>query len=117
MNIIVVGLNHRTASVELRERVAVSDAVLPEAVARPQSAPGVAEALILSTCNRVELYAVVRDTAQGFDSLKEYLLKMAPTVSAEELVPYLRCLDGHEAISHLFRVTSSLDSMVVGEPQ
>jgi len=117
MNIIVVGLNHRTASVELRERVAVSDAVLAEAVARLKCAPGVAEALILSTCNRVELYAVVRDTAQGFESLKEYLLKIAPTVSAEELVPYLRCFDGQEAISHLFRVTSSLDSMVVGEPQ
>jgi glutamyl-tRNA reductase len=117
MNIIVVGLNHRSASVELRERLAVPDTVLSEAVARLKGAPGVTEALILSTCNRVELYAVVRDTAQGFESLKEYLMKIAPTVSAEELIPYLTYFDGHEAIRHLFRVTSSLDSMVVGEPQ
>jgi glutamyl-tRNA reductase len=117
MNIIVVGLNHRSASVELRERLAVPDSVLSEAVARLKGAPGVDEALILSTCNRVELYAVVRDTAQGFESLKEYLMKIAPTVSAEELIPYLTYFDGREAIRHLFRVTSSLDSMVVGEPQ
>jgi glutamyl-tRNA reductase len=117
MNIIVVGLNHRSASVELRERLAVPDSVLSEAVARLKEAPGVTEALILSTCNRVELYAVVRDTAQGFESLKEYLMKISPTVSAEELIPYLTYFDGHEAIRHLFRVTSSLDSMVVGEPQ
>jgi glutamyl-tRNA reductase len=117
MNIIVVGLNHRSASVELRERLAVPDTVLPGAVARLKGAPGVDEALILSTCNRVELYAVVRDTAQGFESLKEYLMKIAPTLSAEDLIPYLTYFDGHEAIRHLFRVTSSLDSMVVGEPQ
>ena len=117
MNIIIVGLNHRTAPVELRERLAVPDSRLPEAVARLKGWPGVAEALILSTCNRVELYAVVKDTALGFESLREYFVKIAPTVSGEELVPYLYYFDGHDAIRHLFRVTSSLDSMVVGEPQ
>jgi glutamyl-tRNA reductase len=117
MNIIVVGLNHRTASVELRERLAVPDSRLPQALVKLKGGSGIDEALILSTCNRVELYAVVRDTAQGFESLKEYLMKIAPTVSAEDLVPYLYYFDGHEAIRHLFRVTSSLDSMVVGEPQ
>jgi glutamyl-tRNA reductase len=117
MNIIIVGLNHRTAPVELRERLAVPESRLPEAVARLKGWPGVAEALILSTCNRVELYAVVKDTALGFESLREYFVKIAPTVSGEELVPYLYYFDGHDAIRHLFRVTSSLDSMVVGEPQ
>jgi len=117
MNIITVGLNHRTAPVELRERLAVPESRLPEAVARLKGWPGVAEALILSTCNRVELYAVVKDTALGFESLREYFVKIAPTVSGEELVPYLYYFDGHDAIRHLFRVTSSLDSMVVGEPQ
>ena len=71
MNIITVGLNHRTASVELRERLAVPESRLPEAVARLKGWPGVAEALILSTCNRVELYAVVKDTALGFESLRD----------------------------------------------
>ena len=117
MNIITVGLNHRTSPVELRERLAVTESRLPEAVARLKAWPGVAEALILSTCNRVELYAVVRDTAEGFESLKEYLVKIAPSVAGEDLVPYLYYFDGHAAIQHLFRVTSSLDSMVVGEPQ
>jgi len=117
MNIIIVGLNHRTAPVELRERLAVPESRLPEAVARLKGWPGVAESLILSTCNRVELYAVVKDTALGFESLREYFVKIAPTVSGEELVPYLYYFDGHDAIRHLFRVTSSLDSMVVGEPQ
>jgi glutamyl-tRNA reductase len=117
MNIIVVGLNHRTASVALRERLAVPDSRLPQALATLKGGSGIDEALILSTCNRVELYAVVRDTAQGFGSLKEYLLKIAPTVSVEDIVPYLYYFDGDEAIRHLFRVTSSLDSMVVGEPQ
>jgi glutamyl-tRNA reductase len=117
MNIIVVGLNHRTASVELREHLAVSEARLPEALARLKRWPGVTEGVILSTCNRVELYAVVKDTSHGFDSLREYLLKMAPAISHDDLAPYLYYFDGSHAIRHLFRVTASLDSMVVGEPQ
>ncbi len=117
MNIIAVGLNHRTASVELREQLAVTESRLAEALARLKRWPGVAEGIILSTCNRVELYAIVKDTAQGFDSLREYFLKIAPTVSLEELAPNLYYFDGHDAIRHLFRVTASLDSMVVGEPQ
>jgi glutamyl-tRNA reductase len=117
MNIVAVGLNHRTASVELRERLAVTEGRLPEALAALKGWPGVTEGLILSTCNRVEVYAVVRDTAQGFDSLREYLLKTSPAVCHEDLAPYLYYVDGADAIRHLFRVTASLDSMVVGEPQ
>jgi glutamyl-tRNA reductase len=117
MNIIAIGLNHRSASVELRERIAVPETRLAEALARLKGWPGIAEALILSTCNRVELYAVVKDTEHAFDSLREYLVKIDPTVSHEELAPYLYYLDGQDAIRHLFRVTASLDSMVIGEPQ
>jgi glutamyl-tRNA reductase len=117
MNIITVGLNHRTASVELRERLAVPESRLPEAVARLKEWPGVTEAFILSTCNRVELYAVVKETAQGFCALREYLVKITPAVSHDDLVPYLYYFDGNDAIRHMFRVASSLDSMVVGEPQ
>jgi glutamyl-tRNA reductase len=117
MNIIAVGLNHRTATVELRERLAVPEARLPEALAKLKLWPGVGESMILSTCNRVEVYAIVKETADGFESLREYLVKTAPTVCHEDVAPYLYYFDGADAIRHLFRVTASLDSMVVGEPQ
>jgi glutamyl-tRNA reductase len=117
MNIIAVGLNHRTAPVELRERLAVTEVRLPEALARLKRWPGIDEGVILSTCNRVELYAVVKDTELGLESLREYMVTVAPDVSPEQVEPHLYRLDGAEAIRHLFRVAASLDSMVVGEPQ
>jgi len=117
MNIIAVGLNHRTAPVELRERFAVSDSRLPEALARLKRWPGIDEGVILSTCNRVELYAVVKETAHGVESLRDYLVTLASDITWERLEPHLYGLDGAEAIRHLFRVAASLDSMVLGEPQ
>jgi glutamyl-tRNA reductase len=117
MNIVVVGLNHKTASIELREQLAVPEARLPEALARLKCWPGVAEAVVLSTCNRVELYAVVKETSQAFASLREYLVTIAPGLSQEAIMPYLYYLDGQDAVRHLFRVAASLDSMVIGEPQ
>src|SRR2546426_7277501 len=117
MNIIAVGLNHRTAPVELRERFAVSDSRLPEALARLKRWPGIDEGVILSTCNRVELYAVVKETAHGVESLRDYLVTLASDINWERLESHLYCLDGAEAIRHLFRVAASLDSMVLGEPQ
>lgn len=117
MNIIAVGLNHRTAPVELRERLAVTEARLPEALARLKRWPGIDEGVILSTCNRVELYAVVKDTELGLESLSEYMVTIAAGVSPEQVEPHLYRLDGAEAVRHLFRVAASLDSMVIGEPQ
>ena len=117
MNIIAVGLNHRTAPVELRERLAVTESRLPEALARLKRWPGIDEGVILSTCNRVELYAVVKDTELGLESLSEYMVTIAADVSPEQVAPHLYRLDGAEAVRHLFRVAASLDSMVVGEPQ
>lgn len=117
MNIIAVGLNHRTAPVELRERLAVTESRLPEALARLKRWPGIDEGVILSTCNRVELYAVVKDTELGLESLREYMVTIAADVSPEQVEPHLYRLDGAEAVRHLFRVAASLDSMVVGEPQ
>ena len=117
MNIVAVGLNHRTAPVELRERLAVPEARLPEALARLKRWPGIDEGVILSTCNRVELYAVVKDTELGLESLSEYLVTIAADVSPEQVEPHLYRLGGAEAVRHLFRVAASLDSMVIGEPQ
>ena len=81
MNIVAVGLNHRTAPVELRERLAVTEARLPDALARLKRWPGIDEGVILSTCNRVELYAVVKDTELGLESLSEYMVTIAADVS------------------------------------
>jgi len=117
MNIIAVGLNHRTAPVELRERLAVPEARLPEALARLKRWPEIDEGIILSTCNRVELYAVVKDTEMGLESLREYMVTIAPDVSPGQVEPHLYRLDGADAVKHLFRVSASLDSMVIGEPQ
>jgi glutamyl-tRNA reductase len=117
MNIVAVGLNHRTAPIDLRERLAVSEAGLPGALARLKRWPGIAEGVILSTCNRVELYAVVKETERGIGSLREFMMTLAPEIRHEQVLPHLYCLDGQEAIRHLFRVAASLDSMVVGEPQ
>lgn len=117
MNIVAVGLNHRTAPVELRERLAVTEARLPEALARLKRWPGIHEGIILSTCNRVELYAVVTDTELGLESLSEYLVTMAADVGPGQLDPHLYRLDGADVVTHLFRVAASLDSMVIGEPQ
>src|SRR5205809_2288345 len=114
MNIIAVGLNHRTAPVELRERFAVSESRLPEALAQLKRWPGIDEGVILSTCNRVELYAVVKETAHGVESPRDYQVTLASDISLEQLEPHLYSLDGAEAIRHLFRVAASLDSMVVG---
>ena len=117
MNIVAVGLNHRTAPVELRERLAVTEARLPEALARLKRWPGIDEGVILSTCNRVELYAVVKDTEFGLESLSEYMVTIAADVSPGQVEPHLYRLDGADAVKHLFRVSASLDSMVIGEPQ
>ncbi len=117
MNIIVVGLNHRTAPVELRELLAIPDSRMGEALARLLAYPGIKEAMYLGTCNRVEVYAVVEKGDWGFRKLEDFLVATHFSLSSEDLLPHLYRYSDEEAISHLFRVSASLDSMVVGEPQ
>ncbi len=117
MNIVIVGLNHRTAPVEIREKFALPDERLPEVLGRLQACEGVAEGVILSTCNRVEVCAVVRETLPGVERLRRFFAGCQSTVSFDSLVSHLYCHVAEDAIRHLFRVASSLDSMVVGEPQ
>jgi glutamyl-tRNA reductase len=116
MSVLILGLSHKTAPVEVRERFAVSaeeaDALLGALAERP----GIAEACILSTCNRVELL-VRSDLEDGLEAqLLEFLgeCHAGPIGQAE---PYLYRYADREAVRHIFRVASSLDSMVVGEPQ
>lgn len=117
MNIIVLGLNHRTAPVELRELLAIPDSRMGDALARMMAYPGIKEAMYLGTCNRVEVYAVVEKGGLGVRNLEDFLVSTHFSLSSEDLMPHLYRYSDDEAIAHLFRVSASLDSMVVGEPQ
>jgi glutamyl-tRNA reductase len=110
----VIGLSHRTAPVEVRERMAFAEETLPSALKQLITIPGVGEAMIVSTCNRVELYAGV-DGADAMDILSKFLIEQRSL--QQSLRSHLYNHDGEAALLHLFRVASSLDSMVLGEPQ
>lgn len=117
MNIIVVGLSHKTAPIEIRERLAVPESRMGEALSRLCSYPGIKEGILLSTCNRVEVYAVVEDIESGYSRVQEFLADTHLSLSSEQLTPHLYWHAGDKAIAHLFRVAASLDSMIVGESQ
>ena len=110
--LVLLGINHNTAPIEVRERLAISAERLPDATRSLTSIPGVREGLILSTCNRVELLTVQDDTPDLLSFLHDYFAVPAATIQ-----PHLYEFREREAVRHLFRVASSLDSMVVGEPQ
>ncbi len=119
--LLLLGVNHTTAPVEVRERLAIPNERLADATRTLAHQPGVREAIILSTCNRVELLTVQDDAAEMepranatgmIRFLNEYL-----NVRAADIQPHVYEFREREAIRHLFRVASSLDSMVVGEPQ
>lgn len=113
-SIFLIGINHRTAAVEVRERFALTDFCSPVAWAIPRG-EGISESLILSTCNRVEVL-VVGDGDRARQRALECWAK-ARGRTQEDLEPYLYQYQGEEAIRHLFSVASSLDSLVLGEPQ
>src|SRR5208337_4891266 len=113
----IVGINHRSASVALRERLAFADEEIVAALARLRdSAPAVAEAALLSTCNRVEVVGVAADPARACAELAAFLAADRQ-VEESAFAGSLYQMQGREAARHLFRVGASLDSMVVGEPQ
>ncbi len=115
--LLILGLNHRTAPVAVRERLAFADDEIPEALRRLKSAsPSIQEVALLSTCNRVEVVAATLDPAGAADQVTR-LLAADRNVEAAAFEPALSRIDGREAARHLFRVGASLDSMVVGEPQ
>lgn len=116
MNIIIVGLSHKTAPVEIRERVAFTPTAMEKPLRQLVALPGIIEGLIVSTCNRVELYAVSRDTDSGIAQLRRFLAEYHG-LALEDLGGHLYDQQGEAAIHHIFRVAASLDSMVIGEPQ
>ncbi|WP_298154756.1 glutamyl-tRNA reductase, partial [Metallibacterium sp.] len=108
------GLDHQTAPLALREQVAIADAMLPEALRELRAQPGVEEALILSTCNRTELYCSVHE---GAEPVPAQWLHARHCLPAGRLDDMLRQWSEREAVRHLFRVATGLESMVLGEPQ
>jgi glutamyl-tRNA reductase len=117
--LVCVGLNYKTTPVEVRERLAFPEALVPAAVQQVRGLPGFEESVVLSTCNRVELYAThaLPSGKDGHAALRQYLIErfeLQPE-HAEALVLYN--LDSAEAARHLFRVVSGLDSMVLGETE
>ncbi|MEK6698396.1 MAG: glutamyl-tRNA reductase [Nitrospirota bacterium] len=116
MGIIVVGLSHKTAPVDVREKLSFPEATVPDALKTLMGYEGIRESLILSTCNRVEIYAAVQDSAQGVDQIKKFIADYH-NLSREALERSLYIHTDGQGVRHVFRVASSLDSMVVGEPQ
>jgi glutamyl-tRNA reductase len=106
-------VNHRTAPVEVRERLAIPESRLPEACQKLAQHPAIAEGMIVSTCNRVEFIANLKN---GTGDLREFLREYF-AVDPSQFETYLYEFREEDAVRHIFRVASSLDSMVVGEPQ
>ncbi len=117
--LVCLGLNHRTTPVEVRERIAFPESHLPEALQEVRALPGFEESVVLSTCNRVELYAAHQPDNPGaaHQQLSAYLSRHFNLSPAEvEALSFYR-LDDEETARHLFRVVSGLDSMVLGETE
>src|SRR5690349_4820315 len=115
--IVIVGLNHRSAPIEVRESVAFESSYVSDALRQLRAFPSLQEGVILSTCNRVEIVAVSSDRSRISDDIKSFLAQQKPCRKSDNLEAHVYTHCGAEAIHHLFRVASSLDSMVVGEPQ
>jgi glutamyl-tRNA reductase len=114
MPLLAIGLNHQTAPLALRERVAFDAAALPAALAALRAQPGVSEAALVSTCNRTEIYAEVE---AGREDVPARWLARSQGLDESALDAYLYRHADAEAVRHLFRVATGLDSMVLGEPQ
>jgi glutamyl-tRNA reductase len=116
MNIIVVGLSHKTATVEIREKIAFSPNQIEKPLKELVSLDSIIEGVIVSTCNRVEIYATTRDIAGGIARIKRFMADYHH-IELEALEQHLYSFHSESAIRHVFRVASSLDSMIIGEPQ
>jgi glutamyl-tRNA reductase len=116
MKLLITGLSHHTAPVEVRERLAFEENTLLDALDRLRRRPGMIEGMILSTCNRVEVAVTAEEQSDAEGSIERFLAE-SRSVERDWVSPYLYRYNGPDAIRHLFRVASSLDSMVVGEPQ
>ncbi len=116
MNIQVLGINHKTAPIGIREKLAFPSERLPDALLALKKYDSIEESLILSTCNRVEIYAAVRDIPAGLKSIQSFICNFHK-IHHDDIKEYIYLFSDTEAARHLFRVASSLDSMILGETQ
>ena len=118
-SLVCVGLNYKTTPVEVRERLAFPEAVVPRAVMQIRELPGFGESLVLSTCNRVEIYGTheLPSGEHSHAALRDYLVRHFELHAEHAEAMVLYNLDAAEAARHLFRVVSGLDSMVLGETE
>ena len=116
MHIAVVGLSHRTAPVEVREKLSISEDNIDQSFSILKKNDQVIEVSILSTCNRLEIYCLIKHPVLGVDAIKDYLAKHSG-LEKEQLFPHLFNFTQEEAVSHVMRVSSGLDSLVLGEGQ
>jgi glutamyl-tRNA reductase len=116
MDVILTGLSHQTAPVEVRERCSLMGSKLDEAYLRLFSEENIDGVVILNTCNRIEIYAAVEDIALGHDAIRDFFLSYSG-LNETEFAGYSYQVDGSDAVRHLFQVTSGLDSMIIGETQ
>ena len=116
MNLILIGMNHKTAPLEIRERLSLAcgDSINP--LIEIMNIPQIKEAIYLSTCNRVEVLAHAVDEKSAVEKLKTFIFNHG-NLSPEDMTRCLYLYYDHDAVRHLFRVASSIDSMVMGEPQ
>ena len=116
MHIAVVGLSHRTAPVEIRERLSIAEQSMEESLQRLRADEQVLEASILSTCNRLEIYTLLRHPEQGVTAVGSFLSEHSG-LALGDLTPHLFTYHHEEAVAHLMRVAAGLDSLVLGEGQ
>ncbi|MBD2137854.1 glutamyl-tRNA reductase [Anabaena sp. FACHB-1237] len=116
MNIAVVGLSHKTAPVEVREKLSIPEPQTESAIAHLMNYPHIHEVAVLSTCNRLEIYIVSNETTQGIHEVTQFLSEHSklPVISLRQ---HLFILLHHDAINHIMRVAAGLDSLVLGEGQ
>ena len=115
MQLIVLGLNHKTVSVQVRERFAISADNIQQGLHHLEDYEGICEAVVLSTCNRSEIYAVVDNAAENLSSVKDFFFALSGCNDAKD--EYFYYYTDKKCIEHLFSVASSLDSLIVGEGQ
>jgi glutamyl-tRNA reductase len=116
MGIIVIGLSHKSAPIEVREKLNFPESSLPDALRKLMSYEGIRESMIVSTCNRVEIYSSVQDSINGIDRIKQFISDYHG-LSRESLEKSLYVYPDADGVRHTFRVASSLDSLVLGEAQ
>jgi glutamyl-tRNA reductase len=116
MNIAVVGLSHKTAPVDIREKLSIQEAKLEEALNHLRGYPHIQEVAIISTCNRLEIYAVITETEKGVIEITQFLAEIGH-IPLQNLRRYLFILLHQDAVRHLLRVAAGLESLVLGEGQ